>query len=243
MAAILVIEDEQNIAKLIKRCLEESEGHRCHLAPTGRNGLELFEQVAPDAVVLDLMLPDINGREVCERIRESSFRRAKLPPAIVMLSAKDSPADRAIGYDVGANVYLCKPFEPQELAACLRAQLRQRRHLFEREQSKVISTPHFQIDPEQRVARMRCSFTQVWHPLDLSSLELNLLTTLASRSNRVWSRSQLIDQVWDLGSGVSERSVDSVIKRLRAKIFPEGDRFIRTIPGVGYKFEDVAEHD
>lgn len=241
MATILIVEDNRNLAKTIAHCLSTGDGHRCHCAHTGQDGLELFQRLAPDAIVLDLMLPDFSGLEVCVRIREASLRQRSHPPAILMLTAKTTILDRVSGYNMGANAYLSKPFEPDELLACLRAQLRDRWQRTEMAKFELIQTPHFRIDAEQYRVEKRQPFSQNWVILPLSVLRIKVLATLASRPGRVWSRQALIDQAWDTEREASDEAVRSCIKHLREQISDHRNAYIETVYDAGYKFEDANE--
>lgn len=236
MANILIIEDEINIAAMISTCLE-NEGHTCSLASDGQSGLELFKQWQPDLIILDLMLPIMDGLEVCTRIRQTTPRK---DPYIMMLTAKGEEIDRIIGFSTGADDYVAKPFSPKELVVRVRALLR--RNMREKP-SQMIQTPHLSIDPERREVHLKtddgdCS------SIKLSSLEFDLLATLASRPGRVWSRPQLLEVVWGNNFYGNDRIIDSYIKRLRNKFrscnHEEKFAFIKTISGVGYSFEDSA---
>jgi len=237
MANVLVIEDETNIALMIRTCLE-SEGHICNIAHDGQAGLDIFKQWQPDLVILDLMLPGMEGLEVCTRIRQSS---ASKDPYIMMVTAKGEEIDRIIGFSTGADDYIPKPFSPKELVVRVRALLRRPM----REQpSEVIETPHLTIDVERREVRLKALAGE--HSLiKLSSLEFDMLVTLVSRTGRVWSRSQLLEIVWGQNFYGDERIVDSYVKRIRNKLCTDGNaektRFIKTVTGVGYCFEDLED--
>lgn len=230
---ILIIEDEINIATLLRTCVE-SEGYDCLVAYDGKRGLAAFRDYEPDLIILDLMLPEMDGLEVCTRIRQSGARK---DPFILMLTAKNEEIDRIIGFSTGADDYLAKPFSPTELLVRIRALLRRTlRH----QDTPAIATRHLQIDLERRTVTLN-------HPdhgkiaLQFSALEFDLLATLAQRSGRVWTRSHLLSEVWGGDFTGDERIVDSYIKRIRHK-FSQVDTtlhtLIRTVPGVGYAFDD-----
>lgn len=231
---ILIVEDEPEIAQLIQQTLER-EGFSCSIASTGLAALELFEQQQPDLIVLDLMLPGLDGLEVCTRIRQ---KPASKDPYILMLTARGEEIDRVIGLSTGADDYLVKPFSPRELAARVRALLR--RSLRQVEQpSQVYRTPHFIVDLDRHIASRRSTENDE-EPLDLTTLEFNLLATFISYPGRVWSRTQLIDKLWGNDFFGDDRVVDTHIRRLRKKIEPDpaNPTFIKTVVGLGYKFED-----
>jgi two-component system, OmpR family, alkaline phosphatase synthesis response regulator PhoP len=231
---ILIVEDEPEIAQLIQQTLER-EGFSCSIASTGLEALEIFEQQQPDLIILDLMLPGLDGLEVCTRIRQKPTPK---DPYILMLTARGEEIDRVIGLSTGADDYLVKPFSPRELAARVRALLR--RSLRQVEQpSQVYRTPHFIVDLDRHIASRRSSDLDE-EPLDLTTLEFNLLATFISYPGRVWSRTQLIDKLWGNDFFGDDRVVDTHIRRLRKKIEPDpaNPTFIKTVVGLGYKFED-----
>lgn len=233
---ILIVEDEKEIAQLIRQTLER-ESFSCQVAHTGLQALDLFYQQQPDVVILDIMLPQLDGLEVCTRIRQKPGSK---DPYILMLTARGEEIDRIIGLSTGADDYLVKPFSPRELVARVRALLR--RSLRQVEQSNQgYKTSHFTLDLDQHVATRKLDF-QESEILDLTTLEFNLLTTLMSYPGRVWSRTQLIDQLWGHDFFGDERVVDTHIRRLRKKIEPDPANpiFVKTVMGVGYKFEDES---
>ncbi|MBA3921886.1 MAG: response regulator transcription factor [Nostocaceae cyanobacterium] len=232
---ILIVEDEPEIAQLIQISLEK-EGFTCRTSRDGLTALQTFTEQQPDLIVLDLMLPGLDGLEVCARIR--SLRSAK-DPYILMLTAKGEEIDRVIGLSTGADDYMIKPFSPRELVARVRALLR--RSLRHGAQSQVYRTQHFIVDLDQRSA-LRVLNTTESESLDLTTLEFNLLSTFVSYPGRVWNRTQLIDKLWGDDFFGDERVVDTHVARLRKKIEPDPAQpiFIKTVVGVGYKFEDVS---
>lgn len=232
---ILIVEDEPEIAQLIQQTLER-ENFTCRIAENGLKALEHFAQQHPDLIILDLMLPGLDGLEVCTRIRQQSNLK---DPYILMLTARGEEIDRVIGLSTGADDYLVKPFSPRELVARVRALLRRSlRH--GGQTAQVYRTKHFTVDLEQRIATFQDQNTKT---LDLTTLEFNLLTTFISYPGRVWSRTQLIDKLWGNDFFGDERVVDTHIRRLRKKIEPDSTNpmFIKTVVGVGYKFEDEKE--
>ncbi|NEQ26816.1 MAG: response regulator transcription factor, partial [Microcoleus sp. SIO2G3] len=181
------------------------------------------------------LLPGLDGLEVCARIRQKPGSK---DPYILMLTAKGEEIDRIIGLSTGADDYMVKPFSPRELVARVRALLR--RTLRQGGQSQSYHTAHFAIDIEQRVASRLTDGTP--EPLDLTTLEFDLLSTFMSHPGRVWNRSQLIEKLWGGDFFGDERVVDTHIARLRKKIEPDpaSPTFVKTVIGVGYKFEDAA---
>ncbi|VEP18975.1 Sensory transduction protein regX3 [Hyella patelloides LEGE 07179] len=229
---ILIVEDELEIAQLIKQTLTR-ESFTCQIANNGLKALEMFAQQPPDLIILDLMLPGLDGLEVCTRVRQQSNIK---DPYILMLTARGEEIDRVIGLSTGADDYLVKPFSPRELVARVRALLRRSlRHGGQTTQTH--QTKHFTVDLDRRIATFNNGDTKT---LDLTTLEFNLLATFISYPGRVWSRSQLIDKLWGNDFFGDERVVDTHIRRLRKKIEPDttNPTFIKTVVGVGYKFED-----
>jgi DNA-binding response OmpR family regulator len=229
---ILIVEDELEIAQFIRQILER-EGFSCLTAEDGWKALELCQRQQPDLIILDLMLPGLDGLEVCTRIRQNSNTK---DPYILMLTAKGEEIDRIIGLSTGADDYLVKPFSPRELVARVRALLR--RSLRHGAQGQVHNTANFTLDLDQHLA-IRHLDAEHSETLDLTALEFNLLATLLSYPGRVWTRSQLIDKLWGNDFFGDERVVDTHIRRLRKKIEPDPSNptFIKTVVGLGYKFE------
>ena len=227
---ILIVEDESEIAQLIQQTLER-ESFSCQIARDGIIALEIFQQQKPDVIILDLMLPGLDGLEVCTRIRQQSNIK---DPYILMLTARGEEIDRVIGLSTGADDYLVKPFSPRELVARVRALLR--RSLRTGGQNpQIYRTQNFTVDLDQHIA------TRNGATLDLTTLEFNLLATFMSYPGRVWSRTQLIDKLWGHDFFGDERVVDTHVRRLRKKIEPDAANptFIKTVVGRGYKFEDA----
>jgi two-component system, OmpR family, alkaline phosphatase synthesis response regulator PhoP len=232
---ILIVEDEAEIAQLIQLYLEK-EGFACRTCRDGITAMQIFQELQPDLIVLDLMIPGLDGLEVCARIRQKPGAK---DPYILMLTAKGEEIDRIIGLSTGADDYLVKPFSPRELVARVRALLR--RTLRQGGQTTGYQTPHFAIDTDQRVAHRQLTGTAA-ETLDLTALEFELLSTFLSYPGRVWNRTQLIEKLWGSDFYGDERVVDTHVARLRKKIEPDpaNPTFLKTVIGVGYKFEDVA---
>jgi DNA-binding response OmpR family regulator len=232
---ILIVEDEAEIAQLIKLTLEK-EGFSCRISRDGMTALRMFAELPPDLIILDLMIPGLDGLEVCARIRQKPGAK---DPYIMMLTAKGEEIDRVIGLSTGADDYMTKPFSPRELVARVRALLR--RSMRQNIQRQEYRTNHFLVDLEQRTASRLQDYKPV-EELDLTTLEFNLLSTFLSNPGRVWNRSQLIDKLWGDNFFGDERVVDTHVARLRKKIEPDpaNPTFIKTVVGVGYKFEDTA---
>ncbi|MBD2258481.1 response regulator transcription factor [Pseudanabaena sp. FACHB-2040] len=231
---ILIVEDEAEIAQLIKLYLEK-ESFTCETCRDGETALRFQQSLQPDLVILDLMIPKLDGLEVCARIRQ---RPGAKDPYILMLTAKGEEIDRIIGLSTGADDYMVKPFSPRELIARVRALLR--RSLRQGGQaSQNYRTTHFNLDLEQRTAYRQLKEAAA-ELLDLTPLEFDLLATFMSYPGRVWSRDQLIEKLWGDDFYGDERVVDTHIARLRKKVEPDTPQpvFIKTVTGVGYKFED-----
>ena len=231
---ILIVEDEREIAQLIEQTLVR-ENFSCLIANDGLSALEIFKQQQPDVVILDLMLPGLDGLEVCTRIRQQPYDK---DPYILMLTARGEEIDRVIGLSTGADDYLVKPFSPRELVARVRALLRRSLRHEVQEASQIYRTKHFVVDLDQHTATRNIDNTA--DELDLTTLEFSLLATFLSYPGRVWSRTQLIDKLWGNDFFGDERVVDTHIRRLRKKIEPDSANptFVKTVVGVGYKFED-----
>jgi DNA-binding response OmpR family regulator len=222
---ILVVEDGANIAELLRLYLEK-EGYDVSIAADGKAALEKFETFLPELVLLDIMLPVLDGWEVCKKIRETS----KIP--IIMITAKGETFDKVSGLEMGADDYIVKPFEMKEVLARIRAVLRR-------------------YEGEGRAAR-KLSFDKLCINLDSYELlvdgqrmdappkEMELLYHLASHPNRVYTRNQLLDEVWGFDYFGDSRTVDVHVKRLREKLENvSGKWMLKTVWGVGYKFEMV----
>ena len=222
---ILVVEDEPDIRRLVVLHLER-EGFRCRTASNGGDALREAKRAVPDLVVLDLMLPGIDGLEVCRRLRGDEGTAA-VP--IIMLTAKSGEVDRVVGLEVGADDYVVKPFSPTELVARVRAVLRRVRPDPER---RVLSAGPLALDPARHVVTLR------GRPLGLTPKEFDLLHALLEAAGRVLSREHLLNRVWGYARAdeIESRTVDVHIRRLRAKLGEVGDR-ITTVKSVGYRFE------
>lgn len=229
MTTILVVEDEYDLATLIKRQLE-GEGYQTLVAHDGNMALMLAAQAQPALVVLDWMLPGLDGLAVCRRLRESS----SVP--ILMLTARTEEADRVLGLEVGADDYLTKPFSLRELMARVRAILR-RIELMRRDDARAdapIDLGRLRIDPLARRVHVD------GRALDLTVKEYDLLLLLTQYPGRSFSRTYLLDRVWGDDYDGGDRTVDSHVVRLRRKLGDVGD-WIATVWGVGYRLEPGSE--
>lgn len=231
---VLVVEDEAEIARLIELNLTR-EGFSCYHCRDGLMALETFREQQPDVIVLDLMLPGLNGLEICTRIRRQPQEK---DPYILMLTAKGEEIDRVVGLSTGADDYLVKPFSAPELVARIRALLRRSLRYIDERVDLLHRTQHFVVNESQRTAAKIESGVEL--ELNLTTIEFNLLNTFVSQPHRVWNRTQLIDRLWGDDFYGDERVVDTHVARLRKKIEPDPThpQFIKTVLGVGYKFED-----
>ena len=222
---IVVVEDEKNIARVVTYNLER-EGYRVILALDGEAALEKIRRDRPDLVILDLMLPKIDGLEVCRQLRADP-KTAQLP--IIMLTAKTQEADRIVGLELGADDYLPKPFSPRELVARVKAVLRRAAR------PDVPSSWRcgvLEVDWDRRVVKMKQK------AISLTPKEFELLKALVEARGRVLSREALLEQVWgyDQAVEIQSRTVDLHISQLRQKLGPEGKRVL-TATGAGYRFQ------
>lgn len=222
---ILVVDDELDLLELVRFNLSQA-GFEVETAATGREALERLEASPPDLVILDLMLPDVSGNDICRQIRGDPAL-AELP--IVMLTAKSEEVDRVVGFELGADDYVAKPFSPRELTLRVRAVLRRRASA--PGPGRSIERGMLRVDPE----RHRC-FVQE-QEIELTAKEFRLLATLMSRPGRVMTRERLLDEVWGSEITVTSRTIDTHLKRLREKLGPAGD-LIETVRGVGYRFAE-----
>ena len=223
---ILVVEDEANVAEVVARYLQR-DGFVTSIARDGRAALESLRSEGADLVVLDLMLPGVDGLTVARSLRESGDNTP-----IIMLTAKDRESDIVLGLGLGADDYMRKPFSPAELVARVQAVLR-RKGDAAGPAGNVIRAGELLIAPERR------SVTRSGEALQLTAKEFDLLHFMASHPDRVYTRDQLLSQVWDYTYGGDTSTVTVHIRRLRAKVEtdPEKPRHIKTVWGVGYKFE------
>ena len=227
MKKVLVIEDERDLAELLAYNLEK-EGYTPLTASAGIEGLEIARRELPDLILLDLMLPGIDGYQVCREVR------AKLQTPIIMLSAKGEVFDKVLGLEMGADDYMEKPFDSKELVARVKAVLRRYKpqtQMAEESSDKMVTYSDLEIN------MTNYSVTYMGNRVDMPPKELELLYFLASSPNHVFTREQLLDQIWGYEYIGDTRTVDVHIKRLREKIKDHENWRIATIWGIGYKFE------
>ena len=225
---LLMIEDDSRLAQMVGEYLRQSGFGFTHAADATK-GLEQAEAQAPDLVILDLMLPDMDGLEVCRRLRGQSGALAKVP--VLMLTAKGDPMDRIIGLEMGADDYLPKPFEPRELLARIRAILR-RRGEAPQQASKALTFGSLEIDRDARTVKVADQLC------DLTSYQFDLLLALAERAGRVLTRDQIMEAVRGRELEAFDRSIDVHMGRIRLAIEadPKSPKRILTVRGVGYVF-------
>ena len=232
MQQLLMIEDDTRLAQMVGEYLERSGFGVTH-APDAKAGLHLLEEppsgATPDLVVLDLMLPDIDGLEVCRRVRSLPGETGKVP--VLMLTAKGDPMDRIVGLELGADDYLPKPFEPRELLARIRAILR-RRTEGAPPPAKTMKFGSMEIDRDARTV------TVGGKPCDLTSYQFDLLVVLAERAGRVLTRDQIMEAVRGRELEAFDRSIDVHMGRIRAaiEVDAKNPKRILTVRGVGYVF-------
>ena len=226
MSKILVVDDELNICELLKLYLE-NEGYTVFTANDGQAAVTAFQQKAPDLVLLDIMLPKMDGWQVCREIRKVS----NIP--IIMLTAKDETFDKVLGLELGADDYVVKPFDAKEVVARVKAVLRrtQGKNDNAEESKKVVTYDKLEIN----IANYELKVNGV--QIDTPPKELELLYFLATHPNKVFTRGQLLQNVWEFDFFGGSRTVAVHVKRLREKINGEHNWQIKTVWGVGYKFE------
>jgi two-component system response regulator RegX3 len=225
MAKVLVVEDEQSLREALVFFLEK-EGHQVLEAVDGEEAIRVFENSGADIILLDLMLPKIDGNQVCKQIRQSS----NVP--IIMLTAKDSEIDKIVGLEIGADDYVTKPYSTRELLARINAVLR-------RQVEPPITADSVLIAGELRLDSDRHVVTLSGNPLTLPLKEFELLELLMENVNRVLTRGQIIDRVWGSNYFGDTKTLDVHIKRLRSKVEedPARPKYIQTVRGLGYKLE------
>ena len=222
---ILVVDDEISICELL-RTYFENEGYEVKTANDGTEGITFFKMYEPDLVLLDIMLPRKDGWQVCREIREISSK------PIIMISAKGEVFDKVLGLELGADDYITKPFDMKELSARIKSVLRRYSSHSNPSDDEIIKYDNIEISLQKYELKLRGK------SIDIPPKELELLYFLASNSNRVFTRDQLLDKVWGFDYLGDSRTVDVHIKRLREKLEGVSDQWnLKTVWGVGYKFE------
>lgn len=224
---ILIVDDDNNIAELISLYLTK-ECFETQIVNDGESALTSFETFSPNLILLDLMLPGIDGYQVCREIRSKSAT------PIIMLSAKGEVFDKVLGLELGADDYMEKPFDSKELVARVKAVLRRYKTAPEPAQDPAVKCVEY---PDLTINQTNYSVTYMGNIIDMPPKELELLYFLASSPNHVFTREQLLDQIWGYEYIGDTRTVDVHIKRLREKLKDHESWKIATIWGIGYKFE------
>lgn len=226
---ILIVEDEKNIAKLIRYNLEK-DGYTCAAAKTGEEAISILKKENFDLIILDIMLPGIDGFDVCRSIKQDN-RLKNIP--IIMLTAKGEEVDRIVGLELGADDYIVKPFSPRELTLRVKAVLK--RNGKEESKKELITIENITVDiPKHKV-------TVKDKEIEFTKMEFKLLVILMERRGRVQTRDRLLSDVWGMDSMVDTRTVDTHIKRLREKLGRAG-AIIETVRGIGYKLRETDEN-
>ncbi|MPZ97846.1 MAG: response regulator [Dehalococcoidia bacterium] len=225
-ARILVVEDEPMVAEVVERYLRR-EGHEVRVVNDGGEALPAFAEFSPNLVVLDLMLPNVDGLEICRAVRAQS----RTP--VIMLTARGDEVDKLLGLGIGADDYVTKPFSPRELAARVAAVLRRASGEPAPDSTEVLRYDALRLDGRARTV------AGAEGPIDLTAREFDLLFFLAGHPGQVFSRDQLMDAVWDYSFAGDQSTVTVHMRRIRAKVEadPSRPRHLKTVWGVGYKFE------
>ena len=222
---ILVVDDDRNICELLKLYLE-NEGYSVFVANDGQQAVEMFQAKSPELVLLDIMLPKMDGWQVCREIRKVSNA------PIIMLTAKGETFDKVLGLELGADDYIVKPFSPREVVARIKAVLRRTTEQQQTSDDGCVTYEGLVIDIKSYTVTLR------GQPVICTPKEIEILYMLASNPGQVFTREQLLNRVWGYDFAGETRTVDTHIKRLRAKLDSAGLGWsIKTIYGVGYKFE------
>ncbi|GAB3345777.1 response regulator transcription factor [Micromonospora halotolerans] len=226
MSRVLVVEDEESFSDALSYMLRK-EGFEVSVAATGPSALTEFDRTGADIVLLDLMLPEMSGTEVCRQLRQ----RSHVP--IIMVTARDSEIDKVVGLEIGADDYVTKPYSPRELVARIRAVLRRQSADATESGAPTLAAGPVRMDIERHVVTVDGAAVQL--PLK----EFELLELLLRNAGRVLTRGQLIDRVWGADYVGDTKTLDVHVKRLRSKVEPEpsAPRYIVTVRGLGYKFE------
>ncbi len=230
---ILVVEDEADVAELIRYTLTR-EGYEVAAVSNGADAIRAAHEGRPDAILLDIMVPQLNGWEVCRRLRQDPDTRA-IP--VIMVTGRADEGDRVLGFELGADDYVTKPFSPRELVARIRAVTRRARHPEFTERKSHLKVGDLEIDRERFEVTMRRE------PVELTHKEFELLATLAGTPGRVFGREELLDLVWGRDGFVEPRTVDVHVARLRAKFVAVQlpPPAIETVRGVGYRYREPRE--
>jgi len=224
MAKLLIIEDEKDIVQALEYNLKK-EGFEIHKAYDGLQGLKLATEIIPDLIILDLMLPGLDGLELCRKIKKDP-KTENIP--IIMLTAKGAETDKVVGLEVGADDYITKPFSMRELIARVKAILKRYGHK-EKAYKLNLKFTDLEIDSERHEIKAAGKM------VELTAKEFALLKYLAENQGRVYSRERLLDAIWGIEVAIETRTVDVHMRRLREKLGRAG-KHLKTLRGVGYKF-------
>jgi two-component system alkaline phosphatase synthesis response regulator PhoP len=226
---VLVVEDERDVAELIRYNLGK-EGYDVIVAPTGADGLKQARELHPDVILLDIMVPQLNGWEVCRRLKQDAETK-NIP--VIMVTGRVEEGDKVLGFELGADDYVTKPFSPRELLARIRAVARRGR-AGETEKKLIVKIGELEID------RYRFEVRVKGRPVELTPKEFELLAILAGAPGRVFGREELLDAVWGRDGFVEPRTVDVHLARLRGKFTgaKAPPPAIETVRGVGYRFKE-----
>jgi len=223
MERVLIVDDDPDIVRLVSYNLSHA-GFEVQTASTGRAALELVQKQPPDLIVLDVMLPDVDGLEVCRNLRQNaSFRR--IP--ILMLTARGEEIDRVVGFELGADDYVSKPFSPRELVLRVKSILRRSGT----DRTDVMHVGHIEIFPDRRQCFVKSA------PVLLTAKEFDLLHELMKARGNVLTRELLMDRVWGYHGDAASRTLDTHVRRLREKLGNDGAH-VETVRGVGYRISD-----
>jgi two-component system, OmpR family, response regulator len=225
MATILVVDDDSHIREVLSYALKQ-EGHQVRVAENGEEGLRMARESDVELIVLDIMMPEMDGLEVCRELRRNS------DTPIIFLSSKSDEVDRIVGLELGGDDYISKPFSPRELVARVRAVLRRRGSAARPNtpaKSAALNVGPVSIDDERH--EVRCG----GELLQLTVTEYAVLRTLLGKPGRVYSRAKLVDVIYSIGHHITERTIDTHVRRIRAKFKPYGYDPIDTVFGVGYR--------
>jgi len=229
VSKILIVEDEADLRELLAWNLKAA-GHEVIEAATGAEGMAKARRLAPDLILLDLMLPDVQGTEICRRVKSDPSLTGT---RVIVLTAKGEEIDRVVGFELGADDYVVKPFSVRELVLRIAAVLRRGAQATDEEERPVIAG-------RLLVDRPRHKVEVDGREVQLTALEFKLLWTLLARRGRVQSRERLLEDVWEMSPEVTTRTVDTHVKRLREKLGPAG-QYVETVRGVGYRFAERTE--
>ena len=230
---ILVVEDEQDVAELLRYNLTK-EGYDVTLVGNGADALKRARETKPDLILLDIMVPQLNGWEVCRRLKQDAETRA-IP--VIMVTGRVEEGDKVLGFEMGADDYVTKPFSPRELVARVRAVVRRRKG------GDIVDRKHHLSAGELEIDRHRFEVTIKGQRVDLTPKEFELLATLVGTPGRVFGREELLDLVWGQDGFVEPRTVDVHVARLRAKFSAARLPLtgVETVRGVGYRFREPEQ--